>query len=305
MFMHVYHGCSRIFLEEKVTSQYQSYLMIFGQTSFGNKNVLINQSCGFNQPKKGHFIQGRVAPIVSWWNMICPWFQPNVSGSAASKNTHGLQEFASCRGWLSPKFHGCFEVPKLVLWPRTFNNGCFREGTHLSGQLQPEAGKSIQKSMKKTSWASMSKNPATPVTLALSSHSCTDFLSLHAAWTACAAQEASSSLAAKKGIWLDHWGVLPKETYRKPTGNHDFPMKAVNSANFPTKSGRGGWDSQRIWKSCGVIAPHETSNESLVRHCVACWDWTSPAFLAADSPSTIDTRVSYGFKMDGFRMSWI
>lgn len=139
---------------------------------------------------------------------------------------------------VEPKFHGCFEVPKLVLWPRTFNNGCFREGTHLSGQLQREAGKSIQKSMKKTSWASMSKNPATPVTLALSSHSCTDFLSLHAAWTACAAQEASSSLAAKNGIWLDHWGVLSKETYRKPTGNHDFSHERCKLCKF----------SHLVWK---------------------------------------------------------
>ena len=84
----------------------------------------------------------------------------------------------------------------------------------------------------------MSKNPATPVTLPLSSHSCTDFLSLHAAWTACAAQEASSSLAAKNGIWLDHWGVLSKETYRKPTGNHDFSHERCKLCKF----------SHQVWK---------------------------------------------------------
>ena len=192
-----------------------------------------------------------------------------------------------------------------MLWPRTFNHGCFREGTHLPAQLQPEAGKSIQKSMKKTSWASMSKNPATPVTLPLSSHSCTDFLSLHAAWTACAAQEASSSLAAKNGIWLDHWGVLSKETYRKPTGNHDFSHERCKLCKFSHQVWKGWLRQPKNMKVMGGHRPTWNQQRIIGAPLRGMLGLNLSGLSCSRFTSTIDTRVSYGFKMGGFRMSWI
>ena len=85
----------------------------------------------WNNQLRSMIITNMAAPIVDCADMT-KWLkhdmpvEPNVSGSAAWKETHGLQEVATWRGWLRQCSRGALRYLKLVLWPRTFNNGCLK-----------------------------------------------------------------------------------------------------------------------------------------------------------------------------------